>query len=223
MPVITTITWDPELKFEEAPIHCESVVMVEEDGELKEHPFSMDLDFGLKLRAYLNAVRSRGYGAASLAGWRIQEKVPGKEVYTITSDDKLFLSSVNRLHKITYIITRNEEVNHERYCAFYGNSGDWDTRLCNYDKGSRAERFLQTLYDMVHSYPTIHKWTNSAIPFVAALEQDPGLKEHYDQKIIPLLRRLGPESPSELENLVAELKDIPVVAQYDLASLGNNK
>ena len=43
MPVITTITWDPELKFEEAPIHCESVVMVEEDGELKEHPFSMDL------------------------------------------------------------------------------------------------------------------------------------------------------------------------------------
>ena len=220
MSVTTTITWDSERKLEESPIHCESVVTVEEDGEVKEHPFSMDLDSGLKLKTYLNAVKSYGYGFASWVGWRKQEQSPGKEVHQIISEDELFLKNVASLHQLHYLIARDESVNHEKYCTFYGSSGVWDTKLCNYDGGSRAEQFLQTLYDMEHCYPTIYHWTHGAHAFVAALEQDPSLREHYDQKIVPILRRLGPENPSELENLVAELKEIPVVAQYKLDSLG---
>jgi hypothetical protein len=219
MPIEATVTWDPKLEFAEAPIHCESVVKVEEGGEVTKHPFSMDLDSGSKLRTYLNAVNSYGYGFASWAGWRRQEETLGKEVYTITSERELSLGNVASLHQLHYIITRNEEVNHEKYCTFYGSSGVWDTRLCDYNLGSRAEQFLQTLYDMEHCYPTIYHWTNGAWAFVAALKENPSLKEQYDDEIVPILQRMCPGSHSELEDLVLKLKEIPVVKQYDLDSL----
>lgn len=221
MSVIVTIEWDPSYKLEDAvSINCSTTIEAE-DGP---HTFSMELDSGKKWQSYLNGVSLLGFGITGRVSWEYIENVSGRRVCNLVGsemDDIKAIKGATIFHRPHYIVTRDEVVGDENWCAFYGSSGfRWDSDLYSYSKGTFPEQFIQTIYDETHVNPGIHKWTNAAWEFFRAMDKDEELQNNYEEVIQPIVRKILPHSREGRVLMLEKLLEIPLVRDtYNLQSI----
>lgn len=211
MTVYVTLKWDQNVPLDEATLlECSTKAIV--DGE--SHDFSMDLDHGKKARCYLVGVQGAYDG---FVGWRYVSREPGKIVHRLVGqrgDLNEALRKVTKFHAPHYIVTRDDVVRDERWCAFYGSTAlTWKLDLVDYKKGTSAEQFVQTIYDETHVRKNIHNWTNAAWTYFEAMGEDTNLRGHYERVIVPIVKGISSESPGGRVKLLEELCKIPLVEE----------
>jgi len=87
------------------------------------------------------------------------------------------LGNLDCLEEFRFIAPRNETVNHNDYCSFFGSSGGlW--LPSSYPRGDFVETIEQTIYEMQHDHPTIFRWTN--VPRMGMLEKQRSIDTKFD-------------------------------------------
>ena len=88
--------------------------------------------------------------------------------------------------------------------------------------GALNEAFVQTLYDMEHIEPSIYRWTNVLSPELAKRITDGDLKDFYDGRIRPILRKIkNNATKDDVRELAGELNKVPEIEPYNLSLLVN--
>ena len=187
--------------------------------------FSMNLDNFKKVPNYLNAVINYGlpFELSDLCFKQVDnsEKEQKWEMNSNLCNKDKFIENCKYLHSKKYILARNEFVQEDNYCAFYGSSNMvWNSIFFTYPRGNHQERFIQTLYDMVNINPKIYRWTNAGAEFFIEMEKDNKLKEFYEFKIKPVMVKLKDNATqTDITNLVNILNQVETIKNFNLEEL----
>ncbi len=112
------------------------------------------------------------------------------------------LDKLSRLEEKHFLLPRNETVNDNDYCSFYGSSGGMWTRS-NYLRGDFVETIEQTIYDMQHGSPTNYHWTN--VPRMWCLK----LQREIDPEFDKLVKKKVELNDKEFYDLACKTSDNP--------------
>jgi len=232
MPITARAIWNPEVELEKA----DKVDVVVNISDVASYDFHKVLDDGRKLGNYLGGVRYYGAGDYGLGHhWSSRPtQQSGEKSFVLISDSfglnqkpiapidyEKFISGNKFFHQPFYMIIRNESIDHERYCAFYGSSGFvWDISLCDYSRAGFPEKILQTFYDMVHENEYIYAWTNVWTPFMRDYDRDGPAKTFFEKELKPRLALMKSHATkAQLEDFIDTLETIPEYKKYSLHSL----
>ena len=112
----------------------------------------------------------------------------GFKITTKEADLEELRYTLARLEVKRYIAPREELVNDQDYCTFYGSSGNlW--KASDYPVGDLAERTRQTIYEMEHDQSRVYEWTNVPDQFSLRLnmEADAQFASFAEKEVKPLI------------------------------------
>ncbi len=216
--ITTTITWDPSVALEQAvSVHCTTTVKSQD----KEQVFSMDLDHGGKAPGYLIGVASGGFGMFSSTYWKDLSKKPGENRSELHHEEEVEdknIEGIAYFHQPHYILTRDQVVMDDHWCSFYGSTSmRWE--ILNYPLGTYPEQFVQTVYDQTHVHDKIYRWTNCGWEFFKAIDNQTELRRYYQDIIVPLVKRITPNSKEDRVILLEKLIEVPELKGLDIQSI----
>jgi hypothetical protein len=181
----------------------------------------MDLDHGRKASGYLSGVTMNCFGMVNSAYWKNLSKKPGENTYQLQHEEKIGEKNIEGIayfHQPHYLLTRDKVVMDDHWCSFYGSTSmRWE--ILNYPRGTYPERFVQTVYDQTHVYAGIYRWTNCEWEFFEAIPHEKELRKYYQEVIVPLVKRITPDSKEDRAILLEKLIEIPRLKGLNLQSI----
>lgn len=200
MELIINLKWDPVTTLTESKLIDFVATLINGDTtEYKGHFKNGEMLMKYLWSIYVGCTEDyNSKKGESYVGKQVEfDPIKGLKIYSVPvliTEEKHILHlkhTLGRVGRKHFIVTRNEWVSNEEYCAFYGSSGGiWKNELCEYKRGDFIETLRQTVYDMENGdNPEIYQWTN--VPRKYQLEKlsqnDLEFKSFAKKEIYPLV------------------------------------